>query len=605
MKKTAKRILAMLLCGALMSGGLTACKKGDKTVAPPVIPVNPVTDRVLDNGNIDTTPAEEGTEAELTAVRSSLVKSSETEGLGTVTKLEWYENGVRMKGENFVKPKDNKKVYWAGDVKRVVNYPDGYILDIPSDWDVDFSLATVYSRYGTDDVLLSVTNEDLSPYMGAKNNVTDPTEKKFAAGKAYIDTMFRCINNENYMTKNNIAKLSEETRDVDGARFYVLKMRVNDVEDGTKGVYTYAVYYTETRLVQMMFKCVDDRDFASVYNTIRTIGEAGAAVDYITYPCIDNESWTPETKALYDSIVNKDTVTWGLAYGNIEDDCVARKYPKLEKPLEHTFEMVSTYSDTFLRGFQTNGANRATSKGRFLQFTPHFSENWGEQMGDKALIMDMYRGDLDEEIRAMAQDIVAYGKPMLLRVSNEMNSDWTPWGAINTMLDPDIFTEVWIRMYNIFKEEGANQYCIWVWNPQSEHSFPDTRWNDIRLYMPGSNYVDMIGLTAYNFGTAYQWDTFEDLYDPIQEVFGKHFGDWGWIISEFGCSDSDAANQPDRKAQWIREMFASLPKYPNIKAAVWFNGNDYNPDGTMLHEIALDGDPASIQAFKEGLAASK
>ena len=88
-------------------------------------------------------------------------------------------------------------------------------------------------------------------------------------------------------------------------------------------------------------------------------------------------------------------------------------------------------------------------------------------------------------------------------------------------------------------------------------------------------------------------------------MFGKHFGDWGWIISEFGCSDSDAANQPDRKAQWIREMFASLPKYPNIKAAVWFNGNDYNPDGTMLHEIALDGDPASIQAFKEGLAASK
>ena len=33
---------------------------------------------------------------------------------------------------------DVKRVYYSGDIKRVVNYPDGYLLDIPRDWEPDF-----------------------------------------------------------------------------------------------------------------------------------------------------------------------------------------------------------------------------------------------------------------------------------------------------------------------------------------------------------------------------------------------------------------------------------------------------------------------------------
>jgi len=595
MKRFVKRALAMLLCGVMLMTMMSACGKQEETPAPTPQtsttkkPTATVKGTTLANGTIDTREKEVGSEKELTAVRNALIKKTEIEGLGTIDKLEWYENGVRQKGTQLVKPRDNKKFYWSGDIKRVVNYPDGYTLDIPQDWTPDFAMSSVYSRYMTDEVTLSVTNESLHLYN--------------YSGQEYIDAMFRFINTDNYQKKNNVKKTFEETTDLGEYQQYVLKMNIEDMDDDALSYYTYVIQYNETRLVHMMFKCVDDRDFADVYNTLEFIPVNGTGTDHIEYPCIDNPSWSKETKKLYDSIMNRDDVLWGLAYGNIEDDCVTRKYPKLEKKVEHTFELVSTYSDTFERGFSTTNAKKVEKKGRFLQFTPHFMYNWGEAPGDKAFIMEVYRGNMDEEIRQMAKDIVKFGQPMLLRVNNEMNSDWTVWGAINTMLDPEIFTETWTRMYEIFKEEGANKYCIWVWNPQSEHSFPNTKWNEIRLYMPGSNYVDMIGLTAYNFGTAYQWNTFEQLYDPIQEVFGKHFGDWGWIISEFGCSDADKENQPERKAQWITDMFNCFEqkKYPNIKAAVWFNGNDLNPDGSILNEIMLNDDEYAIEAFKEGI----
>jgi len=155
-------------------------------------------------------------------------------------------------------------------------------------------------------------------------------------------------------------------------------------------------------------------------------------------------------------------------------------------------------------------------------------------------------------------------------------------------------------MYNIFEEMGANAYCIWIWNPQSERSFPDTRWNDLRLYMPGAKYVDMLGLTSYNFGDEDEWASFEELYTALETYYGRYFGDWGWIISEFGCSDTD--EDKTRKAEWITDMFTcfEIGKYPNIKAAVWFNANDYE-GGELVHEIVLTDDPKTMEAFRDGL----
>jgi len=588
MKHKRIRPVCLLLTLALMLG-MTACNKPTTEENEPI---------VLKNGNVITLPAETGTEEELTAVRESLVKYAELDGFEAVEKLELYENGVRTASDEYVQVKDNKKFYYAGDKKRLVHYPDGYILDMPADWQPDFTLSSAVSVFTADGLVFTASNE--TEYLKYLSRPEEDTGV-FWRGEAYIASIFRFITTDEYLQKNQVDKLSEETKELsDTLRAYVLRMRLNGCKEDVPSYYTYVVMYTELTVHHLMFKCVDDRDLSEIYTTFRPIYEKGAAVDAVEYPCEDNPSWSEETKAYYDSLMNTDVVQWGLFNGNIPEEPLTRRYPRMEQTLAYEFPIVSSYTDQMQAGFPVNAARKITDAGRHIQYTIHFDYHWGNTMGADAPILDVYRGQLDDEFRRLALDIVKYGEPMLLRINNEMNSDWTSWAAINAMLDPTIFTETWIRMYNIFEEMGANAYCIWIWNPQSERSFPDTRWNDLRLYMPGAKYVDMLGLTSYNFGDEDEWASFEELYTALETYYGRYFGDWGWIISEFGCSDTD--EDKTRKAEWITDMFTcfEIGKYPNIKAAVWFNANDYE-GGELVHEIVLTDDPKTMEAFRDGL----
>ncbi len=582
---TAKRLASILLTLSMLLS-LAACggdggEKGGAQTA------------TLDNGNVITAPAEEGSEAELTAVREELIKKSELKGFGEVDKMEFYENGVRTTSDKYVQVKDNKKIYYAGDLKRVVNYTDGYILDIPADWTPDFTLSSARSTYSNDEVTLAVSDESEALDI-------------YGSPEEYLNTVFRFINTENYFQKNRVEKLLEETIAIDDElSAFVLKLHLKETLEGTKCYYTYVVCYNELRITHLMFKAVDDRDFSEVYTTLQAIYDKGAAVDTLSYPESPSPSWNEDTLALYNELQARDTVMWGLVNGNLQDDPLKVKYPILEKKLDFKFPIVTTYTDTMGDGFPVEQARKIDKDGRVVQFTYHFDYRWGNTMGQNAPILDVYRGELDDEFRAFAKGVVEYGRPMFFRVNNEMNSDWTSWAAVNAMCDPDIFVATWQRMYNIFEEEGANQFLIWVWNPQGASTGPVTNWNDLRLYMPGAKYVDMLGLTAYNFGEDMGWASFEDYYTALENYYKPLFGDWAWIIGEFGCSDAFATEeQAGRRAEWITQMFDCFEQgmYPNIKAAVWFNANDYDGNGNIVHEIALGRDPAAMEAFKDGLA---
>ncbi len=579
--KISRRMLAAVAVLSLMLTVFTACKGDDASTD----------DGVLANGNV-LTVKEEGTEAELTAVRENLIKATETTGLDEITKMEFYENGVRTASDQYVLVKDNKKIYHAGGIKRVVNYPDGYILDIPNDWQPDFSMATARCTYSTDDMQLVVTDE------------TDAISI-YGTSEQALDAMFQFIRTENYQQKNRVRKISEETQVInDEFSMYVLKLELQDMPQDAKRFYTYVVYYSELKITFMMFKCVDDSDFVDVYRTYQSIYDKGVAVDTVAYPESANPHWNEETNALYESIKTTDKVIWGTYNGGIENDPLELKYPLLEKQVDHKFEMVMTYSDQLAFDFPVDKARAIDEDGRFLHFTYHFDYAYGNTMGQNAPILDVLRGELDEELREFARGVAEYGRPMLFRLNNEMNSDWTSWAAVNAMCDPEIFTEAWIRMYNIFVEEGAAEYVIWIWNPQGYLTAPMNNWNDLRLYFPGAKYVDLLGLTLYNFGNETAWASFYDMYNSANNYFKPLFGDWAWIIGEFGCSDSsELPEHENRKAQWITEMFDCFEQnlFPNIKAAVWFNANDYDGAGNITHEIALGRDPASLQAFKEGL----
>lgn len=582
MKSISLKALGILLSITIMLGVFVGCGKNGKDDASQ-----------FDNGNV-LTVTEEGSEKELTAVRENLIKQTEIQGFGDIDKMEFYENGVRTTSDEYWQVKDNKKLYYSGDKKRVVNYTDGYILDMPADWVPDFSVSSARSEYKNDEVTLVVSDE--TEALSVYGNSEDA-----------LEAMFRYINKADYIAANRIEFREDEYTDFnDEFQLYVLRLHLEETLEGTKSYYTYAVFYNELKMTYMMFKCVDDRDFADVYNTYQSIYQKGAPVDTIAYPEGGNPNWTPETKDLYERMMTTDKVIWGLVNGNIEQDPLKIKYPSIEKQLDHKFEIVTSYSDQMSFDFDVDAARKIYDDGRIVQFTYHFAYDYGNSntMGNTSATIDAYRGECDDYFRKFAKSVVELGKPMLLRVNNEMNSDWTTWSATNMLNDTEIFTETWKRMYDILEEEGANQYLIWVWNPQGRSTGPMFKWNDLRMYFPGANYVHMLGLTGYNFGDDNQWTSFGDMYQALTDYYTPYFGDWAWIIGEFGCSDSsENPDNENRKAEWITEMFDCFEqnRFPNIKSAVWFNGNDYDGSGNITHEIALGRDAASREAFKEGL----
>jgi mannan endo-1,4-beta-mannosidase len=202
-------------------------------------------------------------------------------------------------------------------------------------------------------------------------------------------------------------------------------------------------------------------------------------------------------------------------------------------------------------------------------------------------------GQDDAYLQQFAQQAAAVGVPFFLRLDNEMNGDWDPWSAFQWGKDTDIYIAAWRHVYSIFQQAGASN-AVWVWNPNNDN-LPAYRWNDAALYYPGDPYVDWVGLTAYNLGTGQPgsaWRSFDQAYAATYARDQQLYPTKPLIITEMASND-----QGGDKAAWIRSMFASLPNYPAIRYAVWWDA-----DQGSLH-YALDQPPAALDAFRAGLQA--
>lgn len=243
-------------------------------------------------------------------------------------------------------------------------------------------------------------------------------------------------------------------------------------------------------------------------------------------------------------------------------------------------------------------------KDKIIELTVQTCANNNTKLFDYTPMFDIIEGKRDEQIRILANEIKEFGNPVLFRLNNEMNSDWTSYSGIITLSDPEIYKEVWHKIYNIFEEENVTN-CIWIFNP-NDNNYPPSKWNNFLAYYPGNEYVHMIGVTGYNTGTYYAeqngetWKSFKTIYDEIYNKYKDLFKEFPWIITEFASSSVGGD-----KAKWIEDMFKNINNYPNIKAAVWFSAADYDPSYTETLKVSrpywLDETTEILEAFKKGL----
>ncbi|MDT3444638.1 glycosyl hydrolase [Pseudofrankia sp. BMG5.37] len=168
-------------------------------------------------------------------------------------------------------------------------------------------------------------------------------------------------------------------------------------------------------------------------------------------------------------------------------------------------------------------------------------------------------GSFDSYIRSWARGVKKLDYTIGMRFAHEMNGYWYPWSEQANGNKPGDYVRAWRHVHDIFAAEGARN-VVWIWSPNIsyQNSTPLAE-----LY-PGDAYVDWVGFSGY-YGTAglEAYKSFDELFDSsIAEV--SRITPKPIVITETGAADGAG-----RKAEWIAQLFDSLPRHPEIIGVIW------------------------------------
>ncbi|MBQ9415212.1 MAG: hypothetical protein IJU16_08835 [Clostridia bacterium] len=597
-------------------------------------------------------------------VRTTLMRNGETDGLSAITEMDLYTNGELSDAQYALTTKDNKVIYRTESKQRVVNYPSDYQIDIPLGWTPDYSLSALRCQYSSDEYVLTVSRENKSTYgntaSGWNTYLTEWLNRFIQAPDSGYHYFFE-YNNLSYSRDPG-----EKEVTINGTKYTIMTYDIqinngsswsNPKPDMAVGMPYYSIAIVRQSNRYNLFYLFVLKSTGPTYpmmdrivRSFKPTTHSGTAVNSCgQYELKIPENWSDETKAYYNKIQNQTSVDWGFYTISIpatsDSSYTYNKqrfiegYTALHDALDWDYEILPTYTHVSWSGrkaqFPLEMANEYAGGNGFngkpvLQFTYQFTDNNNENLERYTPMFDILRGNYDATFRTMAQGIKEYGKPVLFRVNNEMNTDWTSYCGLVTLLDPDIFVKTWQRLYDIFEEEGVDN-CIWIFNPISK-STPYCNWGEDLCYMPGSDYVQLIGLTCYEFGNGQSLSTFKNLYTELYNKNKNYYINYPWIISEFAAGaggekrydwganawvDTELGRNQQLQAEWVNALFDCFDNNQtvanafckNIKAAVWFSANDYSKvDGKSIitNYLKLDeGVAGTIEVFKERLKNKK
>lgn len=194
-------------------------------------------------------------------------------------------------------------------------------------------------------------------------------------------------------------------------------------------------------------------------------------------------------------------------------------------------------------------------------------------------------GRYDAYVRSVATRLREFGRPVLLRFAQEMNGGWYPWstGGSDRFNTPQDFVAAWRHLHAIFSAVGAGN-VRWVWSPIANRSCDAD--------YPGDGYVDVVGLSAFNGGTALHWGGWK----TFSQLFSASIRDLRSLApaKPIQISETASAQQGGNKAAWISQMFRDLRQLPEVKSLLWFND-------AKQTAWPVESSPAAAAAFANGL----
>ncbi|MDY2889866.1 MAG: glycosyl hydrolase [Candidatus Caccosoma sp.] len=551
---------------------------------------------------------------------------------------------------NITEEDDPKYIFYSNDKFRFVNRSEGYALNLKTNTTVvgDFKVAKYRSKIYNRDYTLTISKENVKPTGYSWSTYRD-------------EWLTRYISNPEYLSDNNL-KYSHDTifenkEILNGYEISVYSIQILDPGLIRKPYYNIAIIKDLSTFdifggdqsrcfYQVILKSTNDmhNDFMDMVKTFTKIESVGTSKNHLNdLPLIYNENWNETTKKYFTKLSTQQRTDWGIYTYNINkpgdlQDTIRR----FESVLDYNFDITPTYAH-LNEPFDLNGAN-ATAGGngynnkKVLQFSYQFTTNnnnvsVSNRTNCETPMFDILRGPSSKDRKiwsegdardrimwkfiSLAKRLKEYNEPVLFRLNNEMNSDWTSYCGMMTLNDPDIFIATWRRLYNVFEEEGV-QNCIWIFNPIGT-TVPFCNWGEDMSYFPGTKYVQALGLTEYEDNNSNNVNvyTFRQDYTRYYEKNKNTWSAYPWIISEFGCGaggnySGERFRNEKSQANYVKGMFADFndrennPYLQNIKGAVWFSANDYVGDKVSnQYELVIDKLPNTMEALKEGLAKNK
>lgn len=221
-------------------------------------------------------------------------------------------------------------------------------------------------------------------------------------------------------------------------------------------------------------------------------------------------------------------------------------------------------------------------------------------------LSNIVNGKFDVYLHLWAAKAAAWGQPFYLRFAFEMNGNWFPWGKVydNT---PTLYKQAWRHVWTIFQTEAhiaglTRSNAQFVWSPNSPCG---CTWTFPKLY-PGDKYVDVIGISAYNWGSpgVFQswghWQTMVQAYSSSMSAIdtlktsGVSRGTKPVWVTETGSAPGNLS-----KANWISSGYPAVyNKWPRVKAIIYFNANDPAGFDWRLTNPRVSGAYPARKAFK-------
>jgi hypothetical protein len=192
-------------------------------------------------------------------------------------------------------------------------------------------------------------------------------------------------------------------------------------------------------------------------------------------------------------------------------------------------------------------------------------------------------GDYDTFLRASAKAVKTLGCPIVIRLDQEANGRWYPWGVDTAGMHNTAaqYVAMWRHVWTVFHQVGATN-VIWAWSPNFLYRGGI---NTIRSLYPGNKYVDMVGIDGYVIAQPSEATVFNQTLSELSTFAGTK----PWIIAETGVAAGPG------QAKRITTLLHSVAVNPKLIGLVYLD------QPAARANWSLNATAASERAFRRGI----